>query len=104
MRDGAEARLRALEVSPRSVPLHPSEPTRKEDRESEPRRVANPTERKLQRIWESLLGVSPIGLNQNYFDLGGTSILAVRLFAQISKEFKGSLPLSFLFGAQPIAH
>jgi non-ribosomal peptide synthetase component F/thioesterase domain-containing protein len=103
MRDVPEARLHELEVSRRSVPLHPSEPTRKEDRESEPRRVANPTERKLQRIWESLLGVSPIGLNQNYFDLGGTSILAVRLFAQISKEFQRKLPLSVLFEAQTIA-
>jgi thioesterase domain-containing protein len=80
--------------------VRPSEPVIKE---AEPRRAANPTERKLQAIWESLLGTSPIGLNQNYFELGGTSILAVRLFAQIAREFQRKLPLSILFEAQTIA-
>jgi len=100
MRDAPEARIHELKVSKRAPLACPSEPALKED---EPRRAANPIERKLQKIWESLLGTSPIGLNQNYFDLGGTSILAVRLFAQITKEFQRKLPLSVLFEAQTIA-
>jgi thioesterase domain-containing protein/non-ribosomal peptide synthetase component F len=100
MRDVPEARMHELKISRRAPLPRPSEPTFKE---AEPRRAADPTERKLQKIWESLLGTSPIGLNQNYFELGGTSILAVRLFAQITKEFQRKLPLSILFEAQTIA-
>ena len=100
MRDVPEARIHELKVSRQTPLARPSEPAVKE---AEPRRAANPTERKLQKIWESLLGTSPIGLNQNYFELGGTSILAVRLFAQIAKEFQRKLPLSVLFEAPTIA-
>jgi non-ribosomal peptide synthetase component F/thioesterase domain-containing protein len=100
MRDVPEARIRELKISRRAPLARPSEPALKE---AEPRRDANPTERKLQKLWEDLLGTSPIGLNQNYFELGGTSILAVRLFAQITKEFQRKLPLSILFEAQTIA-
>ncbi len=104
MRDVPEARLHELKVSRRAPLAHLSSSSSQPSRiEVEPRRGANPTERKLQKIWESLLGTSPIGLNQNYFDLGGTSILAVRLFAQISREFQRKLPLSILFEAQTIA-
>ncbi|MGB6387215.1 MAG: alpha/beta fold hydrolase [Terriglobales bacterium] len=100
MRDVPEARIHELKISRRAPLLRPSEPI---PQEAEPRRAADPTERKLQKIWENLLGTSPIGLNQNYFELGGTSILAVRLFAQIAKEFQRNLPLSILFEAQTIA-
>jgi non-ribosomal peptide synthetase component F/thioesterase domain-containing protein len=100
MRDVPEVRIHELKVSRQVPAARPPEPTFKE---SEPHRAANPTERKLQAIWENLLGTSPIGLNQNYFELGGTSILAVRLFAQITKEFQRKLPLSILFEAQTIA-
>jgi thioesterase domain-containing protein/non-ribosomal peptide synthetase component F len=100
MRDVPEAHLHELKVSRRAPPSRAPEPTIEE---AEPRRAANPTERKLQAIWENLLGTRPIGLNQNYFELGGTSIMAVRLFAQIGKEFQRKLPLSVLFEAQTIA-
>jgi thioesterase domain-containing protein/non-ribosomal peptide synthetase component F len=108
MRDVPEAHIHELKVSRRRPQArssaHSSEPSSEATRaEAEPRRAANPTERKLQKIWESLLGITPIGLNQNYFDLGGTSILAVRLFAQISREFQKKLPLSVLFEAQTVA-
>ena len=52
------------------------------------------TTRRLARIWQDLLGVKSIGLDQNYFDLGGDSPLAVQLFAQIEKAFKVKLPLT----------
>ncbi len=100
MRDVPEARIHELKISRRAPLALPSEPALKE---AEPRRAANSTERKLQEIWENLLGTRPIGLNQNYFELGGTSIMAVRLFAQITKEFQRKLPLSVLFEAQTIA-
>src|SRR5260370_14029097 len=60
------------------------------------------TTRQLARIWQDLLGVKSIGLDQNYFDLGGDSPLAVQLFAQIEKVFKVKLPLATLFEAPTI--
>jgi thioesterase domain-containing protein/acyl carrier protein len=60
------------------------------------------TTKRLSRIWQDLLGVKSIGLDQNYFDLGGDSPLAVQLFAQIEKVFKVKLPIATLFEAPTI--
>jgi acyl carrier protein len=60
------------------------------------------TIRQLARIWQDLLGIPSVGLDQNYFDLGGDSPLAVQLFAQIEKVFKVKLPLATLFEAPTI--
>jgi acyl carrier protein len=62
----------------------------------------NETEKRLTKLWEELLGVAPIGTRKNYFDLGGNSLLAVRLFARIEREFHVNLPLATLFEAQTI--
>ena len=45
-------------------------------------------EAKLTGIWEQVLGVHPIGVKDNFFDLGGHSLALVRLFARIEKELK----------------
>src|SRR2546425_10699664 len=60
------------------------------------------TTRQLARIWEELLGVPSIGFDENYFDLGGDSSLAVQLFAQIEKVFRVKLPLATLFQSPTI--
>jgi phthiocerol/phenolphthiocerol synthesis type-I polyketide synthase E len=62
----------------------------------------NETEKQLKVIWEELLGIRSISVHQNYFELGGNSILAVRLFAQIENVFKVKLPLSTLIEAPTI--
>ena len=60
-------------------------------------------EGQLTHIWEDLLGVEQIGRDQNYFDLGGDSSLAVHLFVQIEKTFNIKLPIFTLFEAPTIA-
>jgi phthiocerol/phenolphthiocerol synthesis type-I polyketide synthase E len=60
------------------------------------------TTRQLARIWQELLGIESVGPDQNYFDLGGDSPLAVHLFSRIEKEFKVKLPLATLFEAPTI--
>jgi len=57
----------------------------------------NFTELSLVKLWENLLKASPIGVTDNFFDLGGYSFLAVRLMAQIQDMFGHNLTLSTLF-------
>ena len=60
------------------------------------------TTEQLTRIWQDLLGIPSITPDQNYFDLGGDSPLAVQLFARIEKTFHVKLPLATLFEAPTI--
>ena len=59
-------------------------------------------EAQLVEIWEQLLNVSPIGITDNYFELGGQSLLAMRLFAQIKELTGQKLPLATLFESPTI--
>ncbi len=42
----------------------------------------NPTEEKLTTVWEGILGKSPIGITENFFELGGDSIKAIQLMGR----------------------
>ncbi len=44
------------------------------------------TELMLTRLWQDILGVDQISITDNFFDLGGHSLLGVRLLAAIRKE------------------
>jgi thioesterase domain-containing protein/acyl carrier protein len=57
----------------------------------------------LVEIWESLLGVDNIGVNDDFFDLGGHSLIAVRLFNRVKATFDVDLGLAVLFEAPTIA-
>jgi amino acid adenylation domain-containing protein/FkbM family methyltransferase len=56
----------------------------------------------LIKLWENVLGVRPIRLRDNFFDLGGTSLAAVRLFSRMRKLFGRSFPLSVLIQAPTV--
>ena len=56
-------------------------------------------ERKLTEIWEQVLGVQSVGVTDNFYDLGGTSILVVQLLAQIATVFGKDLPLAIVLEA-----
>lgn len=53
----------------------------------------------LVEIWERVLGINPIGVRDNFFDLGGSSWLAVRLFSEIEKVTGTPIPLHILVQA-----
>jgi amino acid adenylation domain-containing protein len=57
----------------------------------------SPTELTLAKIWAEVLNIEPVGIDDNFFDLGGDSLLSVRLLEQIHQQFKRDLPLSALF-------
>jgi phthiocerol/phenolphthiocerol synthesis type-I polyketide synthase E len=64
--------------------------------------VSDNTTKQLTQIWQEILGIDSISPDQNYFDLGGDSSLAVHMFAQIEKIFGVKLPLATLFEAPTI--
>ena len=57
----------------------------------------NDIETRLVSIWKEILGVERVGVRDNFFESGGHSLLAVRLFARIQEEFGQSLPLLLIF-------
>lgn len=63
----------------------------------------NLIEHQLSLIWSEALNLKNIGINANFFELGGESLTAVRLLHLIEKEFKVSLPLSSIFTASTIS-
>jgi acyl transferase domain-containing protein/thioesterase domain-containing protein/acyl carrier protein len=60
-------------------------------------------ERELASLWKGLLGIAEVGVNDDFFELGGQSLVAVRLFQRIEKRYGVELPLSTLFQAPTIA-
>jgi len=72
------------------------------DLDSEYKEPADDVERTLVGIWEELLGVAGLGVRDNFFDLGGHSLIAVRLFTMIKKAYKADFPISVLFEAPTI--
>jgi thioesterase domain-containing protein/acyl carrier protein len=63
----------------------------------------NDVERTLVGFWEELLGVNQVGVEDSFFDLGGHSLIAVRLFAMVKKAYRVEFPISVLFEAPTIA-
>ncbi|MCS6812004.1 MAG: HAD-IIIC family phosphatase [Cyanobacteria bacterium] len=61
------------------------------------------TEHLLAAQWCKLLRLDAVGIEDNYFDLGGTSLLAVELFVWIEQEFGKKLPLTTILAAPTIA-
>ena len=64
--------------------------------------AATDTERLLVGVWEEVLQVRPIGIDDDYFALGGDSLSAVSLFVQISRFTGRQLSLATLFQAPTI--
>lgn len=60
-------------------------------------------ELKLTMIFESLLSLSPIGIHDNFFDLGGDSLMAVDLLAEIERNFDNNIPISIFFQTNTVA-
>jgi thioesterase domain-containing protein/acyl carrier protein len=56
----------------------------------------------LVRIWQNIFGLASVGVNDDFFDLGGESSLAVQMFAQIERTLKIKLPLATIYEAPTI--
>lgn len=46
------------------------------------------TQIELEKIWENVLGISKIGINDNFFEIGGNSLLAVNILYAVKRAFQ----------------
>jgi len=60
-------------------------------------------ERQLAEIWSEVLQVERVGVNDDFFELGGNSLMALRLNSQVRTAFSIDLPLVALFVAPTLA-
>jgi amino acid adenylation domain-containing protein len=63
----------------------------------------DPIERQLAELWQQLLGIEPVGIHDNFFDLGGHSLLGIQLLSRIRETLHADLPLRVLFEMPSLA-
>jgi len=62
--------------------------------QSDPR---TPIEEALVRIWGDVLNINPIGIQDNFFDLGGNSLSTIQICSRIRHDLNVDLPLRSVF-------
>lgn len=60
-------------------------------------------ERRLVALWQDVLGVAQVGIDDNFFALGGASLNAARLIARMEAEFNDTFHVVAVFNAPTIA-
>jgi acyl transferase domain-containing protein len=64
---------------------------------------SNETELRIAKRYQELLGIEQVGVHDNFFDLGGNSLIGTQLIAQLRQDFQVELPLRFLLEAPSVA-
>ena len=64
---------------------------------------ASATERRVAAAWSEILGITPIGRTDNFFEVGGNSLLAIQLASHLRKAFDVDLTIASLFEAADLA-
>lgn len=59
--------------------------------------AANDNEAKVKRIWEAVLNARNIGVNDNFFDIGGHSLLVVQVYYKIKESFDTNITVVDMF-------
>ncbi|MBV9792208.1 MAG: SDR family oxidoreductase [Chloroflexi bacterium] len=60
-------------------------------------------EERIAEIWQELLGIDEVGIHDNFFQLGGASLLGIQLISRLRQDFQVNLPLRALFEMPTIA-
>lgn len=78
-------------------------------RERQPRTLGSPAtpatssvEQRLKELWSDVLAIDDLGVEDDYFALGGTSLQSVRLFAEIEQRFGVQLRLTAILAAPTV--
>jgi acyl carrier protein len=75
-----------------SLPLHPRPQLR-----SSYVAPSSELERAITNVWQRAFGVEQIGVHDNFFDLGGDSLIAVRVISQLNKELSTDISVVSLY-------
>ena len=86
-------------IDRRKLPAEDQRSSQDEERYVAPR---NSLEAQLTKIWETVLKKHPIGITDNFFNLGGESLLAIRLCSEMERALHKKIPLTLIFHAQTI--
>ncbi len=60
-------------------------------------------EQRIAAIWCDVLGVERVGLHDNFFDLGGNSLIGLQVLARLKKAFHMQIPAVALFEAPTVS-
>lgn len=60
----------------------------------------NPLEKELAQIWSDILHLDQVGVQDDFFRLGGHSILATQVLAQVNQVFEIDMPVAVLFSQE----
>ena len=101
----AYVRMESLPLTPngkldRKALPRPDRDTPEEEEYVGPR---DPTEETLCRLWQEVLRRERVGVHDNFFSMGGHSLLAVQLISRIKSAFAIEIPLSALFAGPTVA-
>jgi natural product biosynthesis luciferase-like monooxygenase protein len=80
-----------------TVETPPTVATSTTSSQPQPSSSDNLTEQNLQEIWQKVLQIPTVNSTDNFFDLGGNSLVAVTLIGEIRSAFDVNLPLISLF-------
>ena len=82
------------------LPVAPAPRRRLSIREQPYEAPRTPLEERLVELWASILGREQVGIHDDFFDLGGHSLLGARLLLEARHSFGVDLPLAELFDAR----
>jgi amino acid adenylation domain-containing protein len=67
---------------------------------------ASPTtkaEKELSLLWSEVLGLDRVGVHDDFFELGGNSLLATRIISRVLRTFQLELPIKTIFDTPTVA-
>jgi amino acid adenylation domain-containing protein len=82
---------------------HPRPTHRRPDLTTAYVQPSNKVEQTIAQLWEAMLGVEMVGINDDFLGLGGHSLLATQMIAKVRQEFEIDLPLRTFFECPTVA-
>ena len=90
-------------ASPNVLPTIVISPTTLPTPEAQVASSVTPVQGALIEIWRQVLGVEQVGLHDDFFDLGGHSVLVTQITSRVRQVFEIDLTMRHLFGAPTVA-